>query len=1000
MTEHQLEQQLISWFKSNGYQYVHGSQLVPETGERESLRHTVLKEKFIFALKRLNPSLTDEEAEDVYIKVLDLDSPDWNVKSLNFYRYLTEGVKINYTDRRGELLSKEVRLIDFENPGNNEFLITNQFEVEFQYQKGLKRRPDFVVFINGLPLVVGEIKSLAEGQSFKDAYKDHEEKKKDIPQLYVYAQVLVISDGYITKVGAPTSGLERFFHWEGIESDDDVKVEDRDSFIFRYKGEELTSLEVLIRGLFNKRRFTDYLRDFIVHETGKGIVKKIAMYHQFYAVEKAIESSKRAIRAKNPEDKRIGVVWHTQGSGKSLTMLFYTKKALRELENPLIIFITDRRELDEQLHDTFKEHIGTVERAESIKDLKEKLGTKSGGVLFVTIQKFSKRLGELVPINEREDVIVVADEAHRSQYRELAQNMRIVLPRASFMGFTATPIELSDRSTTTVFGSYISIYPMDKARRHGVVVPIMYESRLSKLHLTNEFIDEEFEELEEETTDEQKRKLLRKLERIVLSSEDRLRKIAQDIVEHFNERDREYKGKGLIATITRRVAVKLYEEIKKIPNAPSVEVVISGSKSRDEDIFKPHIRSRKELKRLENDFKDPKRDPKLVIVVDMWLTGFDVPPLHVMYVDKPMKGHTLFQAIARVNRVYPGKPSGLIVDYIGITDDLAKALSIYAKEDIENTVTNIEKIVNELKERYDIVSSMLKGISFDANNQIELIKAYERLIEDEVKRRDFIKNSTYLDRLYRIASHHPEAIKIRDEVNFFNRVRKMLLTLGRNRGPRVREREEIEKEFHELISKSIIAEEPIDIFSLLGKEKGELTIFDEDFIRKLRESEYKNFAMDVLSKILSDQLKVFTQRNPKRYRGLVERLKEVLDRYHKRLMTSAQIIEELVRLTEELKKIYEEEKSLNLSDFSTLIYDFLSEYVEDREKLRDVSSTLEKELEPVVNSLEWYLIPEKLARARSITKNVLREIFGYKKAKEVSEELISYLQNIKIYSPE
>ena len=998
MTEHQLEQQLIGWFKSNGYRYVHGSQLVPETGERENLRHTVLKKRFISALKRLNPSLTDEEVEDVYSRVLDLDSPDWNVKSVNFYKYLIEGVKINYTNERGELLSKEVRLIDFENPENNEFLIVNQFEVEFHYQKGLKRRPDFVVFINGLPLVVGELKSLAEGQSFKDAYKDHEEKKKDIPQLYVYSQVLVISDGYITKVGSPMSGLERFFHWEGIESDNDLKVDDRDSFIFRYKGEELTSLEVLIRGLFNKRRFIDYLRDFIAHETGKGIVKKIAMYHQFYAVEKAIESSNRAIRAKNPEDKRIGVVWHTQGSGKSLTMLFYTKKALRELENPLIIFITDRRELDEQLHDTFKEHIGTVDRAESIKDLKEKLKTQSGGVLFVTIQKFSKRLGELAPINDREDVIVVADEAHRSQYKELAQNMRIVLPRASFMGFTATPIELSDRSTTAVFGGYISIYPMDKARRHGVVVPIMYESRLSKLHLTNEFIDEEFEELEEETSDEQKRKLLRKLERIVLSSEDRLRKIAQDIVEHFSERDREYKGKGLIATITRRVAVKLYEEIKKIPNAPSVEVVMSGSKSRDEDIFKPHIRSRKELKRLENDFKDPKKDPKLVIVVDMWLTGFDVPPLHVMYVDKPMKGHTLFQAIARVNRVFPGKPSGLIVDYIGITDDLAKALSIYAREDIENTVTNIEKIVNELKERYDIVSSMLKGINFDADNQIELIKAYEHLIEDEGKRRDFIKNSTYLEKLYRIASHHPEAIRIRDEVNFFNRVRRMLITLGKNREPRGRKKEEIEKEFQELISKSIIAEEPADIFSLLGKEKGELTIFDEDFIRKLRESEYKNFAMDVLSKILSDQLRVFTQRNPKRYKGLIERLKEVLDRYHKRLMTSAQIIEELVRLTEELKKIYEEEKSLNLSSFSTLIYDFLSEYVEDKEKLKDVSSTLEQELEPIVSSSEWYLIPEKLARARSITKNVLREIFGYKKAREISEELVSYLQNIKVYN--
>lgn len=995
MTEHQLEQLLIGWFKNNGYTYIHGRELLPDKGERESLRHVILKKRFISSIKRLNPGLEDEEAEEVYRKVLDLESPDWDVKSVNFYRYLTEGVKINYVDERGELRSKEVRLIDFENPGNNDFLITNQFEVKFQYQRDLRRRPDFVVFINGLPLAVGEIKSLTEGQNFKDAYKDHEEKKKDIPQLYAYAQVLVISDGYITKVGSPTSGLERFFHWEGIESDDDVKPdpEKRDSFIFRYKGEELTSLEVLVRGLFNRERFIEYLRDFIVHETDKGVVKKIAMYHQFYAARKAIENSRKAIEGK---DKRIGVVWHTQGSGKSLTMLFYTRKALRELGNPLIIFITDRRELDEQLSKLFEEHIGTVEKANSIKDLKEKLNTKKGGVLFVTIQKFSKKLGELQPINEREDIIVVADEAHRSQYRELAQNMRVVIPNASFMGFTATPVELHDRSTTAVFGNYISVYPMDKARRHGVVVPIMYESRLAKLHLTREFIDEEFEELEEETTDEQKKELIRKLERIVLSSEDRLRKIAKDIVQHFKERDREYRGKGIIATLTRRVAVRLYDEIKKVPGAPSVEVVISGSRSRDEDIFKPHIRSAKQLEQLANDFKDPKKDPKLVIVVDMWLTGFDVPPLHVMYIDKPMKGHTLFQAIARVNRVYPGKPSGLIVDYIGITDDLAKTLSIYASEEIAETITDIEKIVNEMKERYDVVSSMLKGISFDPNNQLALIKAYERLQEDEEKKKAYIKNSTYLEKLYKMASHHPEAIKIREYVNFFTKVRKMLITLKGGRGGE-RPVEEIEKEFHELISQSIIADEPIDIFSLLGREKGELTLFDEEFIKKLRDRKYKNFAMDTLTKILNDQLRIFMARNPKRYKKLSERLKEILEKYHKRLLKSAEVIEELIRLTLELKKIYEEEKNLNLSPLGTLIHDYLKEYVENGEKLLEVVSSLESELKPVLNSPDWNLIPEKVAKARSVIKSQLKRFTGYEEAKRVAEDLVSYLQDVKLY---
>ncbi|GAB6066260.1 HsdR family type I site-specific deoxyribonuclease [Aquifex pyrophilus] len=993
MTEHQLEQLLIGWFKNNGYTYVHGRELLPAKGERESLRHVVLKKRFISSIKRLNPGLRDEEAEEVYKKVLDLESPDWNVKSVNFYRYLTEGVKINYVDERGELRSKQVRLIDFENPYNNDFLIANQFEVEFQYQRGFTRKPDFVVFVNGLPLVIGELKSLANGQNFRDAYKDHEEKKKDIPQLYAYAQILVISDGYITKVGSPTSGLERFFYWEGIESDDDVKPdpEKRDSFIFRYKGEELTSLEVLVRGLFKKERFIEYLRDFIVHETDKGVVKKIAMYHQFYAARKAIENSRKAIEGK---DKRIGVVWHTQGSGKSLTMLFYTRKVLRELGNPLIIFITDRRELDEQLSKLFEKHIGTVERAESIKDLKEKLSTKRGGVLFVTIQKFSRRIGELKPINEREDIIVIADEAHRSQYRELAQNMRIVIPNASFMGFTATPVELHDRSTTAVFGNYISIYPMDKARRHGVVVPIMYESRLAKLHLTNEFIDEEFEELDEETKDEQKAKLLRKLEKIVLSSEDRLRKIAKDIVAHFNERDKEYKGKGMIVTLSRKVAVELYKKIKEIPEAPSVEVVISGSKSRDEEELKPFIRNAKQLEQLANDFKDAKKDPKLVIVVDMWLTGFDVPPLHVMYIDKPMKGHTLFQAIARVNRVYPGKPSGLIVDYIGITDDLAKALSIYASEEIAETVTDIEKIVNEMKERYDVVSSMLSGINFDPNNQLALIKAYERLQEDEERKKDYIKNSTYLEKLYKMVSHHPAAIEIRKHVNFFTKVRKMLITLKRERAEK--SIEEIEKEFHELISQSIIADEPIDIFSLLGREKGELTLLDEEFIKKLRESEYKNFAMDTLAKILNDQLKIFTTRNPKRYKTITEKLKEILEKYHRRLLKSAEVIDELIKLTLELKKLYKNEKTLNLSPLGILVYDYLKDYIDDEKSLFDISSHLEEELKSVINSPDWYEIPEKVSRARSIAKIKLQKVVGYKKAKTIAESLISYLQDVKV----
>ena len=778
---------------------------------------------------------------------------------------------------------------------------------------------------------------------------------------------------------------------------DDLKPigESRDSFIFEYKGEEITSLEALVRGLFNKERFIEYLRDFIVHEkTSQGYIKKIAMYHQFYAVRKAIEKSKETIKAKKPEDKRIGVIWHTQGSGKSLTMLFYTKKALRELNNPLIVLITDRRELDQQLYETFSKYIKSVYKAESIEDLKKKLQTQRGGVLFVTIQKFSKKLGNLEPLNERHDIIVIADEAHRSQYRELAQNMRIVIPNASFIGFTATPIELGDRSTTAVFGKYLSVYPMDKARRHGVVVPIMYETRLTKLHLTEKFINEDFEELEEDSQDEKKRRLFSKLESIILSAEDRLRKIAKDIVEHFNERDKEYKGKGMIVTLSRKIAVKLYDEIRKIPDAPSVEVVISGSKSRDEKIFYPHIRTKKELEELARRFKDPKSDPKLVIVVDMWLTGFDVPPLHVMYIDKPMKGHTLFQAIARVNRVYKGKPAGLIVDYIGITDDLAKALSIYAREDIVETVTDLKEIIRNLKEKYDIVSSMLYGLEFDNDNEIELIKAYEKLTSDEETKKKFVKKCIALEKLYKIASHHPEAIKIKNDIKFFSKVRKMILGISKRASGK--EYEEIEKEISKLISQSIIADEPIDIFSLFGKDKAELTVFDEAFIRKLREIPYKNFAIEVLSKILSDEIRKYARRNPRRYSSLYERIKEIIERYHNRILATAKILEELIRLSQELKNLIEEEKQF--SPIEALIYDYLKDYIKNETNLRKITSTLGKELQETLSSNEWKGIPELEAKIRNKIREEIRTTLGYKysQAKKIAEEIVNYFKTVEL----
>ena len=781
------------------------------------------------------------------------------VKGKIFYDLLTNGVKLTFKEGKEER-TKIVKVVDFENPENNEFLAANQFTVEYQYEREMHRRPDLVIFINGLPLAVFEFKSFNANETSRDAFNAHKTKMEDIPQLYAYAQVLIASDGFETKYGSPTSDWDRFFVWEGILSDDDIEVEEIEEGHFRYffKGEELTSLEVLLKGLFRKNHFLEYLEDFILYEqSGETYEKKIAIFHQFYTVKKAVEKTKECVlEGKKPEERRIGVVWHTQGSGKSITMLFYARKVLKikKFENPLLLFITDRRNLDEQLHSLFS-FMPIVKRAESIKELQELIRTQAGGIIFATIQKFGKKNEEEYPfLTDRRNIIVIADEAHRSQYRELARNLRKAIPNASFMGFTATPIELQDRDTYLVFGAPIGIYSMDKARRHKVVVPIYYEPRLSELHLTHEFIDEEFEELSEFMSPEEKEALKRKfarLERLILNPE-RLSKIAKDIVDHFNNRCQEIEGKAMVVTISRKVAVMLYEEMVKQPDVSSIAVVISGNRSKDPEEYWQHLRNRHELEELLNNFKNPERDPKMVIVVDMLLTGFDVPCLHTMYFDKPMKGHSLVQAIARVNRVFKDKPGGLIVDYIGIADNLRKSLSRYTLETIREVLTDINEVISLLKEKYDIVSSFFNGLNYKEWKKLspeELSKltaeAYNRIATEE-KKKIFVKNFVALKKLYLLASPHPETIGIKDELRFFEMIKKMVVKYSTTK---IREiSRDLEYEINQLISSSISAEKPVDVFALLEKGKPDISVLDESFLAQFREMRYKNYAADLLLK--------------------------------------------------------------------------------------------------------------------------------------------------------
>ena len=1010
--DYMVEQSTINWLKMLGYSYIHGSELCPENNERESYRDVILKKKFINAVKKINPWIDDRIAEDVYKKVSDIPHPDFVLKSKIFYDYLTQGVKI-IPDEKNDDRARLVKIVDFENIENNEFLVANQFTVEYQFERGFHRRPDIVIFINGIPLAVFELKSFNASETAKDAFNDHKTKIKDIPQLYVYSQVLVASDGFETKYGSTTSDWERFFVWEGVFSDNDVKIEqiDEDHYKYIYNGREITSLELLLNGLFRKEHFTKYLEDFIFFlKSGETYKKMIAMYHQFYTVKKAVERTRECVlKGNKPEDRRIGVVWHTQGSGKSFTMLLYARKALKEkaLENPILLFITDRKNLDEQLYGLFSQ-LNVAKRAESIKDLQETIKTFAGGIVLATIQKFGKKKAEEYPfLTDRRNIIVIADEAHRSQYRELAQNLRKAMPNASFMGFTATPIELEDRDTYLVFGEPISVYSIDKARRHKVVVPIFYEARLSNLHLTNEFIDEEFEEISEFMDDEERERLKRKFARLenLIMAPERIKHITNDIIEHFNKRVKEIDGKAMVVTISRKVAVKLYEEMIKHPDASSLAIVMSGNKQRDPKEFWPHIRNKKELDNLLNDFKNPERDPKMVIVVDMLLTGFDVPCLHTMYFDKPMKGYSLAQAIARVNRVFKDKPGGLIVDYIGIADNLRKSLRVYTMDAVDYILSDITKIIELMKEKHDIVSSMFHGLNYSNWQNLPpedlarlTTKAYTRLSSEDAKKR-FVKNYLALKKLYVLASPHPETIKIRNDLKFFEMIKKMIVKYTIKKQSEISR--DLEYELNKLISKSISAEEPVDVFSILKKSKPDISVLDDSFLAQFEKMEYKNFAAEILMKIINDEIKVKLRKNPIRYKSLHEMLLEIIEKYNVRLIDTSDVIEELIEIAKKLRKTAEEGKALGLSEEEMAFYDLLYSKIGSLDTSNEIRNVIKKildELSPYIKVADWNKKESIRAKIKTIVKKSLMKMAGskisYKQIDTIANEMLAHMEVI------
>ncbi len=919
------EQPVIGWLKEMGYEYRPGPEIAPGSifMARDSFREVLLTNQLKNTIRRLNPSLSDKSINEAVRIFSTYHHPDLEFANREIYSMIIGGIKIEVRDEKGEERGLRVKLIDFDNPQNNDFLVVNQFAVHGAEKL---RRPDIVIFINGIPVVLFELKSPTnEGGTIFSAYKQILEYKKDIPDIFKYNQIIVVSDLIKAKQGTISSSWEWFSTWKRIDDKDTKDIVG------------LSELEIHIKGVFQKERLLDLIHNFIVFEADSEkdvskYTKKISQYHQYYGVNKAIKETLRSTSKKG--NKKIGVFWHTQGSGKSLSMVFYVNKTkgLKELASPTFLFLTDRNDLDGQLYKTFLRtgYQTLAKQAETVDDLKKKLQTAGAEILFTTIQKFENDIHEL---NNRENIIVIADEAHRSQYAQFAAHVRHALPNASFMGITGTPISLNNRNTRLVFGDHIDEYTIDQSVKDGATVPIYYEGRLIPLHVMNEFIDEEFEDLVAEHTIEIKESLKRKLAKLedAVGAPERLEKISQDIVSHFNNRGLE--GKGMIVTMSRKIAVEMYQKIHSIPNAPEIAVVISNAEE-----YKGKIQNELDNKELEKRFKNIQDSLKMVIVCDMWLTGFDVPSLHTMYIDKPLKNHTLMQAIARVNRIFKDKPGGLIVDYVGIADNLKKALSIYSSGIQSEAMIPLIVIIQEMHKRYETIKSMLTDISYQNWKKLESTElaqlfhqALNLLITDnkngrynEAKRDEFLRTSRDLLKLFSLAMPHAEAVKIQDDVLFFQALKKALYKTIILATEIFELEDDKETAIRDLVSKAIGVENIIDIFGQRNKEKPNISILDEAFLEDVKKTKFKNLTVETLRKILNDELNLRFKQNMIRFQSLHQRLEEIIEQYENNIINSSKVIERLIELAKEINKTEDEGKNLGLTQDEVAFYDVIA----------------------------------------------------------------------------
>ncbi len=1016
-----IEQAALAWLEAIGWQVKNGASIAPgETGaERDDYGQVVLAQRLRDALARLNPRLPAEALADALRKLTQLgvghEGAELIARNRALHRLLVDGVTVEYRDVDSSIRGAQARVIDFDNPAGNDWLAVNQFSV---VENKRSRRPDVVLFVNGLPLAVLELKNAAaENATVWSAFRQLQTYQTELPAFFAPNALLAASDGVEARVGTLGAGREWFKPWRTVAGD-------------TLAGAHVPELQVVIEGLCAPRRFLDLLRDFIVFEDDGGrIVKKMAGYHQFHAVQVAVGETLRAAELHRaavgvaeregryeagrkpggkPGDMRVGVVWHTQGSGKSLTMAFYAGRIIREpaMGNPTLVVLTDRNDLDDQLFATFARCRDVLRQppvqAASRAHLRELLGVAAGGVVFSTIHKFfPEEKGDRHPtLSDRRNIVVMADEAHRSQYDFIdgyARHMRDALPRASFIGFTGTPIELADANTRAVFGDYISVYDIQRAVQDGATVPIYYESRLAKLALDEAErpkIDPGFEEATEGEEVERKEKLKSKWAQLeaVVGADKRLALVAEDIVQHFEKRIEAMDGKAMIVCMSRRIGVALYRALVALRPAWEstddkegvLKVVMTGSASDPAD-WQPHIRNKPRREALAQRFREPKDAFKLVIVRDMWLTGFDAPSLHTMYVDKPMRGHGLMQAIARVNRVFKDKPGGLVVDYLGLAQELKQALATYTESGgTGSTALDQDEAVAVMLEKHEVCAGLFHGFDWSKwmtgtpQQRLGLLPAAQEHILAQKDGKDrCVVAVRELSQAFALAVPHVEALRIRDDVAFFQAVQAVLA----KRAPGdARPEEDIEHAVRQIISRAVAPEGVIDIFAAAGLAKPDISILSEEFLSEVRGMPQRNLAVELLEKLLKGELATRRRKNVVQARSFAEMLEHSIRRYQNRAIEAAQVIEELIGLAKEMREAHARGEALRLSEDELAFYDALETNdsavkVLGDETLRGIAQELVRTVRANV-TIDWTLRENVRAQLRVLVKRILRK-YGY-----------------------